>query len=78
MFKKYKANDIESNIEKSIRVVENCTLNISMIRKIRKSTSCIFMNLEIVFIYFAENLHICFVLVSIRINLYPEYLNIKN
>ena len=66
MFKKYKANDIESNIEKSIRVVENCTLSISMIRKIRKSTSCIFMNLEIVFIYFAENLHICFVLVNIR------------
>jgi hypothetical protein len=78
MFKKYKANDIESNIEKSIRVVENCILSISMIRKIIKRTSCILMNLEIVFIYFAENLHICFVLVRIRINLYPEYLNIRN
>ena len=78
MFKKYKANDIESNIEKSIRVVENCIFSISIIKKIRKSTNCIFMNLEIVFIYFAENLPMCFVLVRIRINLWPEYLNSKN
>ena len=78
MFKKYKANDIESNIEKSISVDENCIFSMSITKNNRKNTNCIFINLEIVFIYFAEKLLICFVFIKIRINLCPEYLNSKN
>ena len=66
LYEKYKATSNEENIEKSIKAIENWTLNTNIIKNNKNSMNWYFINRDIVLMLLHELLFENFVLIIIE------------